>query len=164
MIDDLSEGDVILIGSSMGGWASLLASLQRPDRVKVLVLIAPAPDFTETMGANFDAAQQDTIMKEGVLYVPSDYDEPYAYTKMLIEDGRQNLLLDGPIAFTGPVRILQGEADDVVPWAHSMRLVEALESEDVTYTLVKGGNHSLSNLADLGRLLATAEALGKTIR
>lgn len=165
VMDELAPGDVILVGSSMGGWASLLAILQRPDRVKAMVLIAPAPDFTEKlMWANFDNAARKAIMEDGIHYEPSDYNEPYEYSRELIKDGRKNQLLDGLIKFGGPVRILQGMQDDVVPWGYAHQLVDALTSDDVTITLVKSGDHSLSTPPDLARLEQTVEMLWETVR
>jgi len=160
VMEELCEGDVILCGSSMGGWAALLAMFQRSERVRALLLMAPAPDFTETlMWENFSEEARRNIMEDGIHYEPSDYDEPYEYSRELIEDGRQNLLLGAPIEFTGPVRILQGLADDVVPWDYPKILVDRLTSDDVTLTLVKDGDHSLSRDMDLARLIKTAEGL-----
>jgi len=160
VMDDLCGDEVILCGSSMGGWAALLAMLQRSVRVRALLLIAPAPDFTERlMWDNFSEQARKNIMEDGIHYEPSDYDEPYEYSRELIEDGRDNLLLGGPIPFSGPVRILQGLADDVVPWSYPKELIDLLTSDDVTLTLVKNGDHSLSRDADLARLVNAAEGL-----
>lgn len=160
VIDELSEGDVILIGSSMGGWTSLLAALKRPDRVKGLLLIAPAPDFTQKLTwAEWNAEQRLALERDGIVYVPSDYDEPYEYSQALMEDGKRNQILDAPIKFEGPVRILQGAADPVVPWTYSRQILDVITSDDVDYTLVKNGDHSLSSPNDLERLVKTAKEL-----
>ncbi len=160
IIDELTEGPQILIGSSMGGWTALLAALARPERVKALLLIAPAPDFTQKlMWENFSDDIRATIMEEGIYYEPSDYDEPYEISRTLILDGRENLLLDGPIEFTGPVRILHGLQDSSVPWQHAQKLVEKLQSGDVEMTLIKGGDHSLSTPDNLKKLTAQLQAL-----
>lgn len=151
----LCEGSVILIGSSMGGWASLLAAISSPVRVAGLVLINPAPDFTEKLTvAGWTEAQIKALENDGVVYEPSGYDEPYAYSKALIEDGRARQILDAPIALSCPIRILQGAEDSVVPPAHSKRLMDVLQSKDVTYTLVQGGDHSLSRESDLKQIEA----------
>ncbi len=164
VMDELTRGDVILIGSSMGGWSSMLAARARPDRVKALVLIAPAPDFTEKlMWANWPEDVRRKIMEDGIYYEPSDYGEPYEYSRALIENGRQNLLLDSPYVFEGPVRILQGEADPVVPWEYAKQVIDVVTSKDVTFTLVKHGDHSLSAPEDLARLSATLETLCATL-
>ncbi|MBI1262115.1 MAG: alpha/beta fold hydrolase [Rhizobiales bacterium] len=159
--DALSEGPQIVVGSSMGGWIALLLTLARPERVKALVLIAPAPDFTEDlMWKNFPAEIQATIMRDGRYEQPSDYDdEPYVITRRLIEEGRQHLLLGAPIALSCPVRILQGMADVDVPWQHAMRLVEMIAHDDVTIHLGKSGDHRLSTPADINRLCHEIETL-----
>ncbi len=159
-IDQLTSGPVVLVGSSMGGWMALLAALARPERVKAMVLIAPAPDFTEKlMWSAFTPAQQAEIMQQGYTLRPSDYGEPYPITRALIEDGRRWSLLDAPIAFTGPVHILQGMQDTDVPWRHSLALAEMLVSPDVILTLIKDGDHRLSRDEDIARLLATCAAI-----
>jgi len=164
VIDELSKGDVVLIGSSMGGWSSLLAAMKRPERVKGLLLIAPAPDFTQKLTwAEWTDEQRKALERDGIVYVPSDYDEPYEYSRELMEDGKRNQILDAPIKFDGPVRILQGAADPVVPWEYSRQILEVITSEDVDYTLVKNGDHSLSSPSDLDRLVRTAKELCRLI-
>ena len=164
VIDELTKGDVILVGSSMGGWASLLATLQRPNRVKGLLLIAPAPDFTQKLTwADWTDEQRETLERDGIVYVPSDYDEPYEYSRVLMKDGKANQILDAPINFDGPVRILQGAADPVVPWEYSRQILDVITSEDVDYTLVKNGDHSLSAPEDLDRLVRVAKELCRII-
>jgi len=164
VIDELTEGPQILIGSSMGGWTSLMAAMARPDRIKGLLLIAPAPDFTEKlMWAGFSEEIRNTIMNKGIYLEPSDYDEPYEISKELILDGRENQILDGPLNFDGPVRILQGRKDTSVPWAYPQKIIEALSSEDVEMTLVKNGDHSLSTPDDIDRLIRTTKELCRLV-
>lgn len=160
ILDKLTEGECILVGSSMGGWAGLLAALELRDRVKAMVLINPAPDFTEKLTyASWTGLQKAELLQKGVVYEPSGYEEPYAYSKELIEDGRARQILDAPIALKCPIRILQGGEDTVVPPKHSHRIIDAIESEDVSYTLVKGGDHSLSREQDLKLLSVTLSGL-----
>lgn len=156
----LTDHPVILVGSSMGGWAALLAALANPAQIHGLVLINPAPDFTEKLTvAGWTEAQIAALENDGIVYEPSGYEEPYAYSKALIEDGRARQILDAPIALTCPVRILQGYEDNVVPWEHSKRLLDVLTSQDVTYTLVAGGDHSLSRESDLTLIEAAIDAV-----
>ena len=163
-IDSQTDGPLVIVGSSMGGWMALLAALARPDRVKGLVLVAPAPDFTEKlMWPEFPAEAQAEIMEQGFTLRPSDYDEPYTITRALIEDGRKWQVLDKPIAFDGPVRILQGMQDADVPWTHAARLVDALTASDLTITLIKDGDHRLSREQDIARLLATCDEMAATL-
>jgi pimeloyl-ACP methyl ester carboxylesterase len=144
----------------MGGWMALLTALARPERVKGLVLIAPAPDFTEElMWAGFSQEIKEQILKEGIYFEPSQYGDPYPISRNLIEEGRKHSLLQSSIALNIPIRILQGMHDEDVPHAHAMRLFKALESEDVTLTLIKRGDHRLSSAADLERLVREIESL-----
>lgn len=160
VIDALCGEKCILVGSSMGGWAAFLAALERVDCVEGAVLINPAPDFTEKLTyAAWTEAQKKDLEEQGVVYEPSGYEEPYAYSKALIDDGRARQILDAPIYLNCPIWILQGAEDSVVPPDHSRKIVEAVESQDVTYTLVKGGDHSLSREEDLKLLARTLSGL-----
>lgn len=165
VVDELTEGPQILVGSSMGGWIMLLVALARPDRTAGLVGIAAAPDFTERlMWQAFPNAVRTAIERDGVYHAPSQYDEaPTPITLRLIEEGRRHLLMDAPIAITCPVRLLHGTADPDVPFQVSLDLMQRLESADVAVTLVKGGGHRLSEPADLDRLTRTVAALGEAI-
>lgn len=161
VIDSLTGGPQILVGSSMGGWIMLLAALARPERIAALVGIAPAPDFTEELlPKRLTPEQRHELDESGAVALPSEYDaDGYLYTRVLIEDGRKHLLLGGPIPLDAPVRLLHGLADASVPWELSLRLAEQLQSHDVTVTLVKGGDHRLSSEAALARLAQTMDGL-----
>jgi len=160
VLDALCSGPQILVGSSMGGWIALLAALARPEKVKALLLIAPAPDFTEDlMWAEMSSDVRHRIMETGEWLRPSAYgEEPYPITRALIEDGRKHLLLRAPIPISCPARILQGMADPDVPWRHAVKLVERLSGNPIL-TLVKEGDHRLSTPRDLERLEKMLEAL-----
>ena len=143
---DLVDGPVILVGSSMGGWVSLLLSRERPDKVAGLVTIAGAPDFTEDgYWAGFTDAEKATVMNEGRIEIPNEYVEPYVITRRLIEDGRTRLILRSPLQFNMPVRILQGSADDVVLQSVAERLFAHASGEDIRMTVVKGEDHRFSS-------------------
>ena len=159
VVDQLSNGPQVLVGSSMGGWLMILAALARPDRIAGLVGIAAAPDFTEDlMWTTFDPAIRKSLEVEGVYLEPSPYDpEPTPITMRLIENGREHLVLRQPISFTGPVRLVHGMADPDVPWQHAVRTAEAFASEDVAITLIKGGDHRLSEPDQLDQIVAAVE-------
>jgi pimeloyl-ACP methyl ester carboxylesterase len=169
---EATEGPQILVGSSMGGWLSLLvarAHLEKvgreANRIRALVLIAPAADFTEElMWPSFPAEIRRRIEEEGVFFAPSGYsEEPYPITRALIEDGRDHLLLGGDIDVGCPVTILQGTEDTSVPWRHAIRLVTRLTRDDVTLTLVRGGDHRLSEPRDIERLMKAIDDMVATV-
>jgi pimeloyl-ACP methyl ester carboxylesterase len=142
-IDQLTEGKLVLVGSSMGGWLSLLSARARPERLKGL-----------------SAADRATLEREGRLERPSQYSpEPSVFTWKLIEEGRNHLLLDKTLALPCPVRLLHGQSDPDVPWEYSLQIAQHVEAPEVVTTFVKGGDHRLSTPADIARLIATVEEL-----
>lgn len=154
VIDALTEGPQILVGSSMGGWISLLAAKARPGRVKGFVGIAAAPDFTVRMwNEEFDEATRKEVLSEGHMMRPCDYgDDPYIITKALIDDGWANRVIAAPLALNIPVRLIQGIDDQDVPWQTAQRIADAITGEDTEIILVPGGDHRLSRDIDLKRL------------
>ncbi len=143
---DLAPGPVVLVGSSMGGWISLLIARAAPERVAGLVTIAAAPDFTEDgYWANAPDFLRRELMEKGVIHVPSDYGAPYAITRRLIEDGRDNLVLRSPLHLPMPTRMLQGTADREVPATTATRLLDHATGPDIRLTLVKDADHRFSS-------------------
>lgn len=157
IIDRATEGRLMLVGSSMGGWIMLLAALARPARIAGLVGVAPAPDFTETLIWNrLTQIERERLMNAGRLEMPSAYAaEPTTVTGTLIEEGRRHLLLSRPVAIDTPVRLLHGMQDPDVPYRTSLELAECIAGEDVRVTLVKDGDHRLSRTNDLALLART---------
>jgi len=159
LIDSL-DGPVIPVGSSMGGWVALLATLARPERIKGLVLVNPAQDFTEKlMWPGLADHERQAILREGETVITEEGLGSYVLTRRMFEEARDWLLLDGVIDITAPVHVLQGRADDVVPWRHQVELVERLKGGDVRLDLIEGGDHRLSAAADLDRLVEAVEAM-----
>lgn len=161
VLDELTAGPVVLVGSSMGGWVMVKAALSRPRRVIGLVGIAVAPDFTEDlMWAGFDAGQRAALMTAGAVELPSEYDSaPYRISRHLIEDGRRNLVLRDEIPIHCSVRLIHGQRDMSVPWQTSLRLAEKISGGDVAVHLVKDGDHRLSRPCDLERLCGFVDEL-----
>ncbi|MCZ4353521.1 alpha/beta hydrolase [Roseovarius aestuarii] len=146
VISSLTQGPQILVGSSMGGWISLLVARAMPERVAGLVMIAAAPDFTEdSMWASFDEAQRAQLMEDGRVLLPSDYGDPYPITRHLIEEGRNNLVLRDPLHFPFPVRFLQGSADKDVDKSVSISLLEHVCGPDIRLCVVKDADHRFSD-------------------
>jgi pimeloyl-ACP methyl ester carboxylesterase len=155
----LGDSKPVIVGSSMGGWITLLAVRERVrlglPAPSGLVLIAPAVDFSEElMWKAFPEAIKAEILTKGVFFQPSPYGDPYPITKAFIEDGRKHLMFGAPIDPHASVHILQGMQDDAVPWAHAMKLVEHLPASDCNLTLIKDGDHRLSRPNDIQLLLS----------
>ncbi|OYU69339.1 MAG: alpha/beta hydrolase [Alphaproteobacteria bacterium PA2] len=160
VLDELTTGDVILVGSSMGGWLSCLVAQARPDRVKALLLVAPAADFTsKLMAPEMTDANRAEMAANGVWLRPSDYGDPYPISRALLEDGETWSILPGPLHLNVPVWILQGGQDADVPWRHALALSEAVVSENSVFTLIRDGDHRLSRPQDIARLIAALEEL-----
>ena len=159
IIAPLTEGPQILVGSSMGGWISLLLAREFPLLVAGLVTTAAAPDFTEDRIWNrMSEGDRETLMAEGQIEQPSDYSEdPYIITKHLIEDGRSNLVLNQPLSLPFPVRFLQGTADADVAPSVPTRLLDHVSGEDIRLTLVKGADHRFSNPECLAMIVHAIE-------
>lgn len=160
VIDQFTQGPLVLAGSSMGGWIACLAALARPDRVAGLVLIAPAADFTSALiePQLSDEARHD-LATSGVWLRPSDYGDPQPISRALLEDGARWIILPGPVPIEVPVRILQGREDTDVPWSHALALSQALNSRDQVFSLIGDGDHRLSRPQDLERMIAMVEEL-----
>ena len=156
-LDRLTDGPQVLVGSSMGGWLALLLARALPGRVKGLVGIAAAPDFTEdSMWAQATEAQRAALLRDGFIQRPSDYgDAPYVITRRLIEDGRAHLVLRDPLPLPFPVRLLHGTADTDVPLGVALRLMDHAAGPDLQLTLVKDADHRFSSPACLA-LIETA--------
>jgi pimeloyl-ACP methyl ester carboxylesterase len=150
----LLAGKVVLVGSSMGGWISLLVARAMPERVAGLVTIAAAPDFTEdSMWVGFSDAQKAELMA-GQVALPSEYGEPYIITRRLIEEGRTRLVLRDPLPLPFPVRFLQGTADADVDMSVALRLLDHATGPDMRLTLVKGADHRFSDETCLKLIIA----------
>jgi pimeloyl-ACP methyl ester carboxylesterase len=155
VIDELITGEVVLVGSSMGGWIACLAAAVRPERMKAMVLVAPAPDFTEKlMAPEIPPEGLAALRDKGVWLRPSEYGDPYPIARALLEDGARWSILPGPVPIEAPVRILQGGQDPDVPWRHALELAQAINGADVVFTLIKDGDHRLSRPQDIERLLS----------
>ncbi|MCZ6764550.1 MAG: alpha/beta hydrolase [Alphaproteobacteria bacterium] len=161
VIDQVTQGPLILVGSSMGGWIMTLVALARPGRIAGLVGIAAAPDFTDALVWDlFDAEQQAEIERQGYIDIPSEYsDEPLRITVALIEDGRRNFVLGGEIGLEMPVRLFHGLADTDVPWSHSKDLADRISGDEVRLTLIKSGGHRLSRNEDIALITAAVREL-----
>ena len=167
VFEQFCRGPQVVIGSSMGGWMALLLAREIARRSQAgaslagLVLIAPAPDFTEALMWNgLSAEAKREIETKGVWLRPSQYGEPYPITRALIEEGRNHLLLGSAIEVGCPVRILQGAQDPDVPWQHAFALAHRLPADDVVLTMIQDGDHRLSRPQDIARIIAAVQEIG----
>jgi pimeloyl-ACP methyl ester carboxylesterase len=169
VFEQFCRGPQVVIGSSMGGWMALLLAREIAKREAAsaplagLVLIAPAPDFTEQLMWNgFPPEVRQEILTKGVWMRPSQYGDgaPYPITRALIEEGRNHLLLGSAIEVGCPVRILQGAQDPDVPWQHAFALAHRLPADDVVLTMIQDGDHRLSRPQDIARIIAAVAEIG----
>lgn len=157
VVDRLSEGPLILVGSSMGGWIALHVALLRPDRVRAVVGIAAAPDFTDW---GFTDAQKAELQERSRLEEPNPYGpEPQLFTRDFWQSGQQLRLLGGEIAVDCPVRLVHGDSDEEVPLDVAFHTMRALRSADVQLKVIKGGGHRLSEPHEIEAILRTVAAL-----
>jgi pimeloyl-ACP methyl ester carboxylesterase len=169
VFQNFCSGPQVVLGSSMGGWMALLLAREIAKRADSraslagLVLIAPAPDFTEElMWKGFSPEIRAEIEQKGFWLRPSEYGDgtPYPITRALIEEGRNHLLLGAKIDVGCPVRILQGAQDPDVPWRHAFALAHRLPAEDVVLTMIQDGDHRLSRPQDIARIIAAVAEMG----
>ncbi len=165
VVDAATSGPVVLVGSSMGGWMMLLVARARLTRVRGLVGIASAPDFTEDLiWQAATPAQRTALLEHGVHYEPSDYDDaPTPITLRLVEEGRAHLVMRDTLPISCPMHLIHGQRDPDVPWETSMRLAAHVASDDVTVELVKDGEHRLSRDADIARILAAVDRMADLV-
>jgi len=160
ILDECTAGPQVVVGSSMGGWIGLRMAILRPEKVAGFVGIAAAPDFTIRMKADMGPEALIDLETKGYWEEPSEYsDEPYTITKNLLEDGSRNFVMEYPIPFEGPVHLLQGMKDDSVPWKTALAIQENLVSDNVIVSLVKEGDHRLSEPEDINRLVLAVEII-----
>ena len=162
-VEALTDGPILPVGSSMGGWQSLLLVRALPARIAGLVTIAAAPDFTEDgYWASFTEAQKKTLAETGQVELPSDYMEPYIITRRMIEDGRKQLVPRDPLHLPFPTRFLQGTADTAVSVATAVRLLEHAQGPDMQLQLVKDADHRFSDDRCLELLIQAVEEVSAT--
>jgi pimeloyl-ACP methyl ester carboxylesterase len=160
VLDQVCQGPQLIIGSSMGVWITLLAALARTDRVKAIMGIAGAPDFTEDLMYNKATPEVLAHMQEhGVYHHQTRYEdeEPFPITMQLIEDGRKNLLLRDSIRLNMPMHLVHGFEDLDVPWETSLAIMEQVTSHDVTLQLIKEGDHRLASDKHMQMLIQELE-------
>lgn len=157
LVDRLTSGPLILIGSSMGGWIALHLALLRPERVQALVGISIAPDFTNW---GLGQAEKSELRRRGhILQASPDAAEPALFTQAFVDSGQRLLLLEGEIPIDCPVHLIHGENDQEVPFEIGLRTMRALRSADVQLNLVKGGGHRLSRPHEIETILLTVANL-----
>ncbi|RLQ89239.1 alpha/beta hydrolase [Notoacmeibacter ruber] len=170
VLDRLTDGPLVLVGSSMGGWIALRAVQEmvkagETDRIAGMILLAPAPDFTSRMlNGELTAKEKKVLEETGRHEVPTPYGpDPNVFTKKLFDDGEKNSVLNGLIDTHCPVHIVQGMEDPDVPWQTAQSLMERLPADDVTLTYVKDGDHRLSREQDIALLLRVCDTMAEQV-
>ena len=150
----------IIIGSSMGGWISLIVTKKNISTVHGLIGIASAPDFVVGEWNRLSQEQKDKIKKEGKIIINwTDYEEDYVITYKFLKDGMENMLLKNPIPITCPIRLLHGRLDEVVSISTSQKIIDQIQSKDKDLLIIEDGDHSLSRESDLNLLFNKIEDL-----
>lgn len=163
IIDNLIEGKIVMCGASVGGWLSLLAARERPERIKGVIGLAAAPDFTEELYLNwFSDAQKEEMDKNGKIEFTNN-DFTYVFTKKLIESGRQNLLLTAPLKINCPVQLIQGQKDASLEWHKALKISDLLTTEKVVVKLLKDANHRLHDEASLKEICCSLDSISKQL-
>jgi pimeloyl-ACP methyl ester carboxylesterase len=161
IVDKHTNGPLVVVGSSLGGWLMFLLAKARPDRIQALVGIAAAPDFPTELALKAATPEQlAAFERSGQIVEESAYsDEPNIFSARLFESVHTHSFFASPFATDKPVRLLQGTEDVPVPVAHAHRILRHIEGDDVTLTLIKGGDHRLSTPHNLSILGQTISAL-----
>lgn len=162
--DNLADQEVILVGSSLGGWLMLLTALKRQERIKGLLGIAAAPDcIDELIYKSLTANEKNQLKEGGTIYLKRspDQEDAYPITPHLIKESRAHNLLDKKIPLTCPLRLIHGDKDESVPYSYSQKILSLIQSQDASLTLIKEGDHRLSSPAHIAYIL---EALNSLIK
>ncbi|MBV7258713.1 alpha/beta fold hydrolase [Erythrobacter crassostreae] len=150
LIAAYTDGPVLLIGSSMGGWLMLLVAEALGDRLAGVIGIAAAPDFIRW---GYSDEQRATLAGGEIVYEENPYGpEPTPTHPGFYTDAEGLIRLDRTVAIDCPVRLLHGQRDTDVPFEISLKLAEALRSDAVQVTLIKDGDHRLSRASDIALL------------
>ena len=163
VIDTIIEGDIIVVGSSLGGWLSLLAAETRPDRVKAVLGLAAAPDFTVDLEDKYLTKEQnETIQRQGRLEFTNN-DFTYIFTKRLMDTGRENQMLNRTIEISCPVQLIQGQEDASLDWRKALHIAQAISGKNVTVKLLKHSNHRLGEDSDLAVVLQSLDSIKEQV-
>ena len=149
----IKKNKIILIGSSMGAWIGILLIKYFYKRIKGLIGIAAAPDFTrELIWKKLNTVEKNEIRKNKIYKLKSSYNNFYPITKKFIFDGKKILVLNKKIKCNFPIKLLHGVEDSSVSWVYSIKLIKTLISKKLSLTFIDDGDHSLSRAQDLKKL------------
>ena len=163
IIDTMIEGDIVVVGSSLGGWLSLIAAEARPERVKAVLGLAAAPDFTVDLEDKYLTPEQNkTIQEQGRLEFTND-DFTYVFTKKLMDSGRENQMLNRTINITCPVLLIQGQKDASLDWRKALQISQAIQGNNVMVQLLKYSNHRLGEDSDLEVIARSLDSIKEQV-
>ena len=159
IIQGITKGPQILVGSSMGGWIALLVAEKIPDRVKGLLGLAAGADFTQYLWDNVFQGPQKEAMKKGHVFGPSEQTQGYCFSYPMFEEAKPYFILNRKIAYSGPVILMNGDDDKLVSLETPFKLKDNLTSDNVQVWINKGSQHTLSTPIDLQRIATAVETL-----
>jgi len=148
IIDNLTKGPQILIGSSMGGWLMLLAAKSKKRKISGLIGLAAAADFGKDLFNSLSIKNKQDIKTKGITkYTYKGF--AYYLTKEFFIHCTKNKILNKKINFKKPVILIHGNKDNIVKDTMPIKIMKKLSSKNVQIKFLKSSDHSLSSSADL---------------
>ena len=157
------DKDCITVGSSQGAWLMFLAAEEFPDRIKGMISVSGAPDFTDDIVSHMTEEKKKSLEDEGILTIHITDEIAITVSKNLIEHGQRNLILQRGITHPAPIVLIHGTQDKMVHYSKMFKVVNAIKSDNVKAILLKGAGHSMDNTEELHTLeIELLELLAKT--
>jgi len=158
VIDNLTKGPQILIGSSMGGWLMMLAARSRPSRIKGMIGLAAAPDFGDNFYNNLSIKNKKEIKNKGIIKY-SSFGFSYFIKKNFFIDAKKNKVLNKPYRYNKPLILIHGLNDKVVSPQITKKILKKITSKKIQIFYLKNSDHRLSTKKDKQTIIAAIEII-----